>query len=406
MKRILVALSLLGIVVGGAQACGDDSPEVFTSGVGTTAAAGTGGSGAGGASASTGLGGGLSVGCTPPCLTGQFCSGAVKCIPEGTCAHEDDCGDGLECDLAKATCVPGGGCGSQEVTIEPIAPNLLVVLDRSCSMKQGVGGGKSRWQVAVGALTAMMTTFNGKVRFGITLFPDKVNLDCGQDAIPFPPAPGNEAAIAALLTNSLNLNDPLYPSGPCVTNIDTGMQQAQGEPALKDPDRQSYVMLITDGAQSADCKLAGADPGTTTIIGDLLKAGVKTFVVGFGGQGIDKAAMNGFANAGGTPINNGDIDYYDSADAAALDKALADIASATLGCSFKLGKTVSSADELYVFFDNDPNGIPRDPTHMNGWDFDPATNSVTFYGKTCEDLKGGVIKDVDLVFGCNAPSPN
>jgi hypothetical protein len=405
MKRLLVGLGLLGSVAAGAEACGDSTSEVFTTGAGGTTATGTGGTGGSNAE-TTGIGGGLVVGCTPPCLTGQFCSGAVKCIPEGTCAHEDDCGEGLVCDIDKATCVPGSACGSEEVLIEPIAPNLLVVLDRSCSMTAGVGGGKNRWQVAVAAIGTMMTNFNGKVRFGLTLFPDKVKPDCAQDAIPFPPAPNNEVAINDLLTKSLSSQDPLYPSGPCVTNIDTAMQQAQNEPSLKDPDRKSYVMLVTDGAQSSGCNLAGADPGTTTIIGNLFTAGVKTFVIGFGGQGIDKAAMNGFAQAGGTPVNNGGIDYYDAADAVALDKALSDIATATLGCSFKLGKTVSDPDKLYVFFDNDPMGVPRDPTQMNGWDFDPATNSVTFYGQACEKVKSGAVKDVDLVFGCNAPSPN
>jgi len=403
-NRLVVGTALLSSALVTAQACGEADTTMF----GATVASGAGGSGGAlaGSSSEAGVGGGLVVGCDPACPDGEFCSSSSTCLPNGTCAADDDCDEGLTCDLDKKLCVPGGGCGSQEVTIEPIAPNLLVVLDRSCSMKQGVGGGKSRWQVAVGALTAMMTTFNGKVRFGITLFPDKVNLDCGQDAIPFPPAPGNEAAIAALLTNSKNLNDPLYPSGPCVTNIDTGVQQAQSEPALKDPDRKSYVMLITDGAQSSGCTLAGGDAGTTKIIGDLFAAGVKTFVVGFGGQGIDKAAMNGFANAGGTPVNNGDVDYYDAADAASLDKALNDIANATLGCSFKLDKPVDDATKLYVFFDNDPKGVPQDATKTEGWAYDPATGSVTFFGSFCESLKTATVKDVDIVYGCNSPSPN
>jgi hypothetical protein len=405
LSRLLVGTVLFGSALVSAQACGGTDTTMF----GATTANGSGGSGGTEpttSSSDAGVGGGLVVGCNPPCPAGELCSSTSGCLPNGSCASADDCDEGLTCDLEKKLCVPGGGCGSQEVTIEPIAPNLLVALDRSCSMTQGVGGGKTRWQAAVAALNAMMTTFSGKVRFGITLFPDKVTPSCGQDKIPFPPAPGNEVAIAALLTSSLDSKDPNYPSGPCVTNIDTGMQQAQGEPELKDPNRKSYVMLVTDGAQSSNCALAGADPGTTKIIGELFAAGVKTFVVGFGGQGIDKAAMNGFANAGGTPVNNGDIDYYDAADAAALDKALDDIANATLGCSFKLDKPIDDTSKLYVFFDNDAKGVPEDPTLTEGWAHDATTGSVTFYGSYCESLKTATVKDVDIVYGCNAPSPD
>ena len=50
--------------------------------------------------------------------------------------------------------------------------------------------------------------------------------------------------------------------------------------------------------------------------------------------------------------------------------------------------------------------IPRDPTHMNGWDYDPATNQITFYGPACDALKAGTVTDVDIVFGCDEPTPD
>jgi hypothetical protein len=49
--------------------------------------------------------------------------------------------------------------------------------------------------------------------------------------------------------------------------------------------------------------------------------------------------------------------------------------------------------------------IARDPSHQDGRDYDPATQTVTFYGTACDDLKAGKVTDLDIVFGCPEPSP-
>ena len=44
--------------------------------------------------------------------------------------------------------------------------------------------------------------------------------------------------------------------------------------------------------------------------------------------------------------------------------------------------------------------VDRDPTHMSGWDYDPATNRVTFYGPACDSIQSGEVETVSIVFGC------
>lgn len=44
--------------------------------------------------------------------------------------------------------------------------------------------------------------------------------------------------------------------------------------------------------------------------------------------------------------------------------------------------------------------VPRDTTHAAGWDYDPATMTLTMYGSYCDRLKTKVVDDVDVVFGC------
>lgn len=278
----------------------------------TTAASGSGASSGNGSSNGGGL---IHQECDPACVAPQFCSVTGVCLNDGECADPGDCPDGAEC--TNGVC---GGCNP---------PNLLVVLDRSCSMTSNVGT-QTKWQIAVAALNKLTTDFQSKIRFGITLFPDTVTPDCQQDMIPIPVGDGNEPAMQTLLTNALAPADAYFPDGPCVTNIDTAMQQAATEPAFNDTVRDSYAILLTDGKQ-ANCNEANGDNVTLMVLADLLNRGVKTFVIGFD-VGSDPGQLNAFATAGGVPTNdtscNPPCQFYNAEDAVALQVALDSIASA------------------------------------------------------------------------------
>lgn len=332
------------------------------------------------------------LGCNPECTGTQFCSVKNVCIEKGTCAADGDCMAGMKCD-ATNKCIPASECGSQKAGATVVPPNMLITLDRSCSMRSNVGG-VPKWQIAVNAINTMLTKYTAKIRFGLILFPDTVGANCTQGTIPFDCAPGNETKISTLLTSALKTADPNYPDGPCVTNIDTAIQQAQGAASLKDTSRGNYVLLVSDGAQ-AGCSAAGGDPGTEKMIGDLLKVGVRTAVIGFG-AGVDGAQLDKFAVAGGMPAT-GATKYYKAEDAASLDKALATIAGAALGCTYKLDNVPPDPAKIFVFFDGTKE-VTKDAT--NGWTYDPATNTVTFFGTSCDALKSETVKSVDIVFGC------
>jgi hypothetical protein len=414
----LIVASGIAVAVG---ACGSESEgsKIAAGGSsGTGGSAGVGGGGSGGTVAGTtctdtsdcDAGEFCSVAkvCVPDggcavdddCTGGNYCSSLGTCIPTGTCAAPGDCAEGETCDDATKTCVPGGGCGAEPFAIEAVVPNLFVSLDRSCSMNvKPAALPATKWKIAVDALVKMTTDFNGKIRWGLGMFPDIVTPSCQQAAAALPVADANESPLQTLLTNALQTSDPNFPDGPCVTNIDTAMQQASLEPAFADKTRPSYVLLITDGNQ-AGCSAAGGDAGTTQIITSLLANGVPTFVIGFG-AGIDPNQMNIFADAGGVPNNDPTTRYYKADDQASLDAALATIGGKVASCSFTLQGTPPDPSKLYVFFDGV--GVPRDPNHQSGWDYDPATNTITFYGQQCQDLKDGKIGKVDVVFGCNQP---
>lgn len=397
-----LALALLPAACSGSTEDSTAAPGSNGGSGGTSGVDGSAGSSATGGSGGAIGEGGVATTCTPACEAPQVCSVAKLCIDPGTCADPGDCQEGMTCDPATSTCIPGGACGSQEAKAEVVPPNLLIVLDRSCSMRKLVGT-ETKWQIAVGALDYLTTQFDAKIRFGLTLFPDTVTPDCKQDTIPIPVAAGTESAIQTLLDASLATTDKNYPDGPCVTNIDTAMTQAATEPALDDAERQSFVLLITDGKQ-AGCSAAGGDQGTTQAITDLYQTrGVPTFVVGFGSE-VDPAQMDIFAEAGGVPSADPTAKYYKAEDQASLQAAFDAIASQTLSCVYSLDAPPDDPDKIYVFFDNTEE-IGRDPSHQDGWDYDPATNQVTFYGAACDALKAGTVTDLDIVLGCKAPSP-
>lgn len=405
MKRVSLGLGLAAVSVIFA-ACGG-SGGVTTSGTGGASASGDGGSSSSkGVTSSSGqdVGSGLGgTSCNPACGAAQICSVAGMCIEKGACAADGDCAAGTLCDMAAHVCAPGGGCGAYEAKIEGVPPNLLIALDRSCSMTDAVGN-KTKWSIAVAAIDAMTKAYAGQIRFGLTLFPDLDADKCGQGAIPVPIGANKEKTIQKLLDAALVTTDPNYPDGPCVTNIDSAMQQAAAEPSLGAAGRESYTLLLTDGKQ-AGCNLAGGDAGTAKIIANLAAKKVLTFVVGFG-DGVDGAQLDAFADAGGVPSSDPAAKYYKAEDQASLDAVLGIIAKKVLSCTFALDTKPSDPSKIFVFFDNDPAGIPRDATHAGGWDYDEATNKVTFYGQACKDIKSAAVKDVDVVLGCDAPTPN
>jgi len=232
------------------------------------------------------------------------------------------------------------------------------------------------------------------------MFPDTTGTSCTQDAIPIPIGPMKDIPIQQMLYSALDAGDPYFPDGPCVTNIDTGVQQAATDPGLRDPTRRGFVLLITDGAQ-AGCSAGGGNNGTAATIAGLHDAGVDTFVIGFGGQ-VDTVSLNLFADRGGQPSGDPTNHFFKAEDQASLQTALDKISGRTLGCTYTLGTVPPDPTKLFVFFDKTTQ-VLQDPTHTNGWDYDPATNRVTFYWQPCDDLKNMKVMKLDIVYGCPVP---
>lgn len=298
-------------------------------------------------------------------------SASASVSQSGSASDTDSAGDGCEAELFQSANVPA---------------NVLIVLDRSGSMNQDIGGG-TKWTVALEAIETFLGDFGNQARFGLMLYPGfdlscDEGMNCATGTVFVDPGPMTAEAI----------NESLDDAQTCSFGTPTAesLESLLDYSGLEDPTRDNYVLLITDGQSTCEdpipivAALRDRDPE------------VRTYVLGFG-DGVDPDELEAMAEAGGTALP-GDPAYYQADDAASLDQALQSIGGNFLSCSYSLDQPLDDPDQLYVLFDGIQ--VPRDPGHENGWDYDPVTNTVTFYGAACNALQSGDVTDLQLVYGC------
>ena len=258
------------------------------------------------------------------------------------------------------------------------APDMLIVLDHTDSMSAEPTGKKppntmaghmlSKWYLATQAIKAVVAPpSDTKISFGLELFPldpqtvdagagmgscmtlsqllagmASTNKQCQPAEVPIPPASGTGMAITNLLDpETLRL---------CVsTPIALALGTARAELQSIAHGVAQYVLLVTDGGET--CK-----GDVTGVAQQLATAGIKTFVVGFGGVtggagGVNVPLLDNVACAGETaqgfptPCTKGAAGYtatsttgpplfYSAQDGASLQTALAAITkSVCCGCA-------------------------------------------------------------------------
>ena len=199
-----------------------------------------------------------------------------------------------------------------------IAPDMLVLLDRTMSMSKRPDGStpantvsgrmQTKWYLAVTALEQLTVQFTGTVRFGLALFPrdpgggkcvtlsqklsgkSASNGTCKAGEVVVVPDDNGATMIASVL-------DPETTTLCTSTPIGAGLGTAQTAlAAIADPIREQYVLFVGDGNDTCD------EPLVLANVHALATAGVRTFVVAFdgSGSGIDNGLLNDMACAGQT----------------------------------------------------------------------------------------------------------
>ncbi|MBM4359851.1 MAG: hypothetical protein FJ096_17245 [Deltaproteobacteria bacterium] len=337
-------------------------------------------------------------------------SGGAASSPAGTGGADVSIATGESASSAGGVGGEGGGtCGAVAFPIEIIQPNMVVLFDRSCSMRRqylvptefaaSPTDQTGRWYAARSAVDAVLAEYETRVRFGLMAFP-AVQQGCGTaPPLDVAPAIANRMAVLAKL-------DGLHPFDMCgapnsvndtqpkVTPTEDGLVSLDTTGAVADPMRPDFVLLVTDGG--ATC---GSTPQSlATRAATLLGKGAKTAVVGFGDVSEPQATdmLEALGKAGGLPKPGGPPSFWLANAPNDLKAAIDAIVADALSCTFQLKDVPPDGDKLYASFDG--MSVPKDTA--DGFTYDAGKNTVTFKGTACKALQEGTVKNVSVVYGC------
>lgn len=318
-------------------------------------------------------------------------------------------GNGTGNDICMATTV-GTGRGS---------PDMLIVLDRSGSMRMG---GVNRWDPSVSGIKAITASLGDRISFGLMAFPGtgsggggttggaascngitdpfqylaciamnaggggggtQGGSSCQAGSLNVPIAPNNAAVIAAAL-------DAMRPNGATPTAVTLEAAHAElGAAGGGTPDQAGisrYVLLVTDGAPNCSGGSNGgqdsaAVDASVAAIAAMAADGIKTYVLGYGTQNDPqlKSALDRMAVAG----NTGDSMHRPVEDEASLVSTFEQISGSVISCNFKLDNTVMDPRKVKVTLDQKQLNIDT----ADGWVLGADFKTVTLQGKACQTIK-------------------
>ncbi len=184
-----------------------------------------------------------------------------------------------------------------------VPPDMLIALDRTLTMHRMPDGTtptdapdyeSAKWSQAIGAIETLVTpSLDQSIRFGLELWPKEepgcitlveriqdtvqaTNPSCSDGEILHAPSLGASGAITTAL-------DPLTTKICLSTPTGAGLLTASTQlAAIQEPDREQYIMLVTDGA---DWDQSCPTPDPVAVTQELAAQGIKTFVLGFSATG-------------------------------------------------------------------------------------------------------------------------
>jgi len=290
--------------------------------------------------------GGLDRGerCTPaaadPCGPGLFCGPGARCREVGSidAGNEDD------------------RCGHLDLTLRPLVPTVVFVIDRSGSMRDPFRDGpESRWDVLETALfgtdlggrvPGIIRAEEDRVRFGLAFY-SGIGGSC-PDLIWHRPRLGAPEVLRSAYVRAAPMGSGFTPTGDAVTET-----LARVETDLEEGSRTFFV-LATDGEPDR-CGAPGAYDAVSRAwavdaVADAFdQAGIVTFVLSLGD--VDATHLADVADAGvrgSAAKDDGDhpaATFWSPAQAEGLREALGEIVGEAFTCRIPIEGDVSGRDE-------------------------------------------------------------
>jgi hypothetical protein len=292
----------------------------------------------------------------------------------------------------------GGNCGVAMVPLAKLPPDLLLVLDRSRSMNQNVAGTDcgnmagcvTKWAEMTAGLNQVLASTQDTVNWGLKFFSSTG--DCGMNNNAEVPIAANNAAA---MTAAIGGTGPTSAT-PTRAAMDAAVTYLRGVTTAN----PKFIVLATDGLPTCGSggNTSGDGPNAIAAVTRAAAAGYQTFVVGIATTGTDgDATLTSMAQAGLRP-RAGSPSYYPVASRQELVDTFNTIESmVNASCSFTIGVP---PDPNNVGVRADGARIPKDLTHMNGWDYGPGMTSVVVFGSYCDSIMAGDYTSIQAIFGC------
>jgi hypothetical protein len=328
-------------------------------------------------------------------------------------------------------------CGESNFQVEFKKVDMLVVLDRSASMKPADVPEDDLWTPMGQALTEVTAQFSDRIDFGMMLFP---GLDCVTDDFDSvcinPTEPQVKIGDANAATEIANVFKSTADGG---TGTCGGTPTAPTLAAAGNylssliNDHLRYVLLATDGAPNCNDTLDGDtctcvsaqgcsastngflncldDVNTNASAKNLYGAGIPIYVLGMGKGSSDWGKqLDAIAAAGGT------TEYYGVDKTDEIIETMETITSQILSCEFDidwdlLPPDASASQELVNFYckvnetdETDSSnvvGLDDKCSSKTGWNW-VDDDTIEFCEGACDSLKNRECTFVTATFGCDS----
>jgi Mg-chelatase subunit ChlD len=285
-------------------------------------------------------------------------------------------------------------CQVEETQINPIPPDVLLVLDKSGSMSMESWDHDddpqtpvvTRWYSLHVVVESIVNKFNKTVNFGVKLFP-KIDAGsyidegaCDVDAgVEVEIAPMNAAGVLAKVPAA----DFAVLGG---TPMETGLKEAFKYLQALDPSKQRFALLIADGEISKTCQGEIFNEALGAVKGGFAM-GIPTYVVGIDVDASTSAQLKYLAEAGGKPNAANPDSFYQTTSQTELQAALQQIVDDTLSCVIDVDPEPSEPELFQVWIGQTQIDAATDCAKDDGWVWTKPHSQIELCGQACLDLK-------------------
>jgi hypothetical protein len=319
-------------------------------------------------------------------------------------------------------------CEPGRFPIEPARADMMVVIDRSGSMRLGFDGSEDlpeelwRWSFLRSAVAASLPSLGDRVRIGAKLYPDPIPPDVIEVT----------AEIACSCTDGVDVR-PAVASTPAILAAMDAFPPIGGTPtvealidareALADStEGRRFIVIATDGGPNCNPRV-GADPRTCTctsareaclrpdegiyscvddprITNELdvtsSRFGIPVFIIGIPDDSRADLTdyLDRMAVAGGRPRTvPGERSFYSARSERELRDAFDQITGSISRCAFISPSVPTDESQFFVAVD----GMRLSRSDVDGWTWtDPARGEIELHGDACEraNAPGAIVEAI------------